>query len=171
MKWTTFATYINVWPCLQTITKHLGRCTFGHRTTASWWVTSLTRWGRTYRPVTIRVVHQEIKPQISSPWTTLISESLKFWSNSQICFLHLTPPIWVKEAKETSSEIIPSLLHSLERLKKKFFCVRRESNPGPIETVQEIGNLLEWQRWILPLNHKRFLLELMIGWSYFPLWR
>jgi hypothetical protein len=41
--------------------------------------------------------------------------------------------------------------------KKKFFlfCVRRESNPGPIEAA----NTFVWQRWILPLNHKRLKAE------------
>ena len=36
-----------------------------------------------------------------------------------------------------------------------FFCVRRESNPGPIEAA----NTFVWQRWILPLNHKRLKAE------------
>jgi hypothetical protein len=38
-------------------------------------------------------------------------------------------------------------------------CVRRESNPGPIEAAEFISS---WQRWILPLNHKRYSPILLI---------
>jgi hypothetical protein len=43
---------------------------------------------------------------------------------------------------------------SKNNAKKEFlYCVRRESNPGPIDVLVYFYS--QWQRWILPLNHKR----------------
>jgi hypothetical protein len=104
-----------------------------------------------------------MKPQASSPWTTLISESMKLSNKSKKkkkkkkILLHLTPHPSQKMQKKPQVRLALRFSLPLKGPKKiKLFCVRRESNPGPIETVQEVGNLLEWQRWILPLNHKRF---------------
>ena len=68
------------------------------------------------------------------------------------------------------------LLSGCEKIAKKevsccyFYCVRRESNPGPIDTAQEI-ELLIWQRWILPLNHKRFCLNCGKMALFWVMWR
>ena len=49
----------------------------------------------------------------------------------------------------------PKMAKKIQKKKIFLFCVRRESNPGPIEAA----NTFVWQRWILPLNHKRLKAE------------
>ena len=74
-------------------------------------------------------------------------------------YKYIYPTLQTK-AKAKSPLSSPPPTNKPTKNKKK--CVRRESNPGPIEVVSHslMKKRDRWQRWILPLNHKR---ALMIG--------
>ena len=84
------------------------------------------------------------------PLYRISHKSFKIWTPQKTAVSAID--IWRPHSKKVSKS-------------SKKECVRRESNPGPIDTNRRDDS--SWQRWILPLNHWELLVvdQLMMSWD------